>query len=137
MDRLQLSGAVRVLQVIGMRHVLARIDSGGTDEDSPSISRPPQVALIQDDIVAPRLHRMFVTVFDEVGISMHDSENFDAVPPERGGGRRNHRVGRGRSPPAKRMATRRIARDGLAEFAVDSGEDGMSDSRSFERMKAK
>jgi hypothetical protein len=31
----------------------------------------------------------------------------------------------GAGPPAKRMATRLIAREGLADFVVDSGADGM------------
>ena len=136
MDRLQLSGAVRILQVIGMRDVLARIDSRGADQDAPSISRPPQVALIQYDVVAPRLHRVFVTIFDEVGISVHDSQNLDAVLAERGGGRRDHCVGRRRGPAGKQNGnatdrTRRIAP--ISKWTQTKM--ACADSRSFERMK--
>ena len=59
-----------------------------------------------------------------MGIAVEDAQDLDAVPAERGRGRRDHRVGGRRGPPANKIATRRMAPapDCESEGGADEGD---------------
>ena len=101
MDRAKLGRALGIGQVSGLRDVLAGVRPRRPDQDAARVPRPPQVALVQHDVVAPFLHRIVVTVINQVGVAMHDADDLDAVAAKRGRGRRDHRIGRRSGPAGK------------------------------------
>ena len=87
-------GALGVGQVAGVRHILAGIGPGRADHDPSGVPRPPELVLVQDDVITPFLHRVIGAVFHEMGIAVEDAQDLDAVAEERGRGRGDDRVGR-------------------------------------------
>ena len=79
-----------------MRNVLGGIRPRRADQDAAGVPRPLEVGLIENDIIPARDHRVIVSELDQVGIAVHDAQHFNAVPAERGRGRRDHRIGRRR-----------------------------------------
>ena len=101
MDRAELGGTLGIGQMSGLRDVLAGIGPRRPDQDAARVARALQVALVQNDVVAPFLHRVVVAVIDQVGVTVHDAQDLDAVAAKRGRGGRDHRVGRRRRPAGK------------------------------------
>ena len=83
----------------------------------PRVFRVPlQVALVQDDVVASFLQRIVVAVVDQMGVTVHDAQDLDAVAGET-------RPPRSRSPRWPPVRDRRQTRSPRARLAAQAMSD--------------
>ena len=95
MDRPKLGRPLGIGQMRRVRDVLARVGARRADHDPACVARSPQVALVEDDVIAAFLHRVVVAELDQVGVAMQNAQHFDAMPAKRCRRGRDHRIGRG------------------------------------------
>ncbi len=93
--------ARRVVEVVGVRDVLAGVGAGSANQDALRIPGAAEHFVVDHHIVAPRLQRFFLAVFDQMRIAVEDAHDLDIVPQERDGGGRNDRIGRRRRTAGK------------------------------------
>ena len=67
-------------QVRRLGHLLAGIGARRPDQDAARVPRALQVRWIQDDKIPALLHRVVISIFDQVGVAMQNPQHLDAVP---------------------------------------------------------
>ena len=89
------------MEILGNRHVLARIFASSPDQDSATAADLLDSIDGQPDVVTTLLQRIHGRETHQTGITMQHSIDLNAGSPKRRGRRRNHGIGCRSRPTGK------------------------------------